>query len=344
VFPPQPRGHPFVVSRARYAQSHERRFIRALNSVTSPWRAIYLHILRVALQDWGDARITLALDTTLLFKRWCVICVSLVYRGRALPLSWRVLRHGSSMVSNHEIHPVLASVQCLLAHLPQVKEVCIHADRGFFDQALMADFSAYGWHWNIRGKGQVYLFDAKRRPLGRFREQLSQHGQLVVRHQVYITAQRYGPVSVAAVLPFGRTDPWFIVSDEPCSARTFAEYHQRTQIEEGFLDLKSGGFHLEDTCLTSAHQLEQLLFVMGLASVVVLSEGTAVVRAGDRRAVDTHWFRGLSYVQIGLRAIRLALTLRTPLLKRLRLSPKPDPEPSRRRSCPLFWHVVQGFS
>lgn len=333
-----------MVSRAQYAQSHERRFLRALSSTTSPWRAVYQHVLRVALSDWGDARITLALDTTLLFKRWCVICVSLVYRGRALPLSWRVLRHGSSMVSNQEIYPVLASVQSLLVHLPQVEEVCIHADRGFFDQALMADFSAYGWHWNIRGKGQVYLFDAQGRPLGRFREQLSQHGRLVVQHHVYITAQRYGPVSIAAVLPFGIKDPWFIVSDEPCNLRTFAEYHQRTQIEEGFLDLKSAAFNLEATRLGQAHQIEQLLFVIGLAYVVALSAGTAVVAAGERRAVDTHWQRGLSYTQLGWRAIRRALTLRTPLLERLRLSPKPDPQPSRRRSCPLCWHVLQGFS
>lgn len=315
-----------------------------MSSTTSPWRSIYQYVLRVALKDWGDARITLALDTTLLFKHWCVICVSLVYRGRALPLAWRVLRHGSSMVSNKEIYPVLASVQSLLAHLPQVEEVCINADRGFFDQALMADFSAYGWHWNIRGKGQVYLFDAAGRPLGRFREQLSHHGRLVVQHEVYITAQRYGPVSIAAVWPLGRKDPWFIVSDKPCSTRTFAEYHQRTQIEEGFLDLKSAAFNLEDTRLSQAHQLEQLLFVMGLAYLMVLSEGTAVVAAEERRTVDAHWQRGLSYAQIGWRAVRRALTHRTPCLERLGLSPKPDPEPSRRRSSPLRWHVVQGFS
>lgn len=171
-----------------------------MSSTTSPWRSIYQHVLRVALKDWGDARITLALDTTLLFKRWCVICVSLVYRGRALPLAWRVLRHGSSMVSNKEIYPVLASVQSLLAHLPHVEEVCINADRGFFDQVLMADFSAYGWHWNIRGKGQVYLFDAQGRPLGRFREQLSQHGRLVVRHNVYIGTAPGNPSSGVARL------------------------------------------------------------------------------------------------------------------------------------------------
>lgn len=208
----------------------------------------------------------------------------------------------------------------------------------------MADFSAYGWHWNIRGKGQVNLLFAQGRSLGQFREQLRQHGQLVVEHKVYVTAQRYGPVSIAAVMPFGHKDPWLIVSDEPCSARTFAEYHQRTQIEEGFLDLKSATFNLEDTRLGQAQQLLQLLWVMGLAYVMLLIEGTALVAAQERRTVDPHWHRGLSYAQLGCRAVRRALTERKPLLERLRLSPNPDPEPSRRRCSPLRWHLIQGFS
>jgi hypothetical protein len=334
----------FVVSRAQQAQSHERRFLRALSALTWPWRAIYQHVVLQALQDWGEGRIMLALDTTLLLERWCVICVSLTYRGRALPLAWRVLRHSSSMVTNKEIRPVLASVQCLLMHLPGVDAVCINADRGFCDQQLMADFTAYGWHWNRRGKGQLYVFDAEGRPLGRVREQLSQHGQFVVLHDVYITANRYGPVSLAAVHARGAKEPWFIISDRACGIQTFSEYHERMQIEEGFLDLKSAAFNLEDTRLTQAHQFEQLLFVLGLASVVVLSEGTALVEAGQRRRIDPHWFRALSYVQLGIRAIRHALTHRTPFLERLRLSAAPDPEPSRRRSCPLALHVVRGFT
>lgn len=300
--------------------------------------------MQVALRDWGDARITLALDTTLLFKRWCVICVSLLYRGRAVPLSWRIIRHGSSTVGNQEIYPVLASVQCLLVHLPQVEEVCTDADRGFLDHTLMGDFTTFGWRWMIRGKGPIHLFDQDGTSLGQFQSQLSQHGLLIVRHGVYVTGQKYGPVNIAAVRPFGQRDPWFIVSDQPCHTRTFAEYHQRTQVEEGFLDLKSGVFNLEDTRLNQAHQLEKLWCVLGMAYLMVLSEGTAVTEQGKRREVDPHWARGLSYAQLGLRAIRQALTRRMPVLERLRLSQASDPEPSRRRRSPIGWNVIQGFS
>ena len=126
--------------------------------------------MRQALSTWNETHLTLALDTTLLFNTWCVICVSLVYRGRALPVAWRVLRHASSVVRARESHPVLASVQSLLMHLPDLEQVCINADRGFMDQELMADFTAFGWHWNIRGKGQVLVTDAAGRKQGKLRE------------------------------------------------------------------------------------------------------------------------------------------------------------------------------
>jgi len=58
---------------------------------------------------------------------------------------------------------------------------------------------------------------------------------LVIFNEVYLTARRYGPVNIAAIHPLGAQEPWFIVSDELGSPKTFSEYHERFQIEEGFL-------------------------------------------------------------------------------------------------------------
>lgn len=182
---------------------------------------------------------------------------------------------------------------------PPLQEVCTTADRGCFDIALMTDFSAYGWHWNLRGRAQVYVFNAAGQALGQFRTQFSRHGQMVVRHGVSVTAQRDGPVSIAGVLPVGAPNPWFIVSDEPCSARSVAEHHKGTQIEGGVLDLKRAAWHLDDTRLTQGGQFGHRLCVLGLATPVALREGTAVIATGQRRQVDPHWVRALSSVQIG---------------------------------------------
>ena len=64
------------------------------------------------------------------------------------------------------------------------------------DQDLMADFTAFGWHWNIRGKGQVLVTDAAGRKLGKFRELLSQHGHLVVMNDLCTGQLRFKPLPV----------------------------------------------------------------------------------------------------------------------------------------------------
>ncbi len=40
-----------------------------------------------------------ALDTSMLWNTYCLIRISVIYRGRAVPLVWRVIEHGSAAVS-----------------------------------------------------------------------------------------------------------------------------------------------------------------------------------------------------------------------------------------------------
>ena len=51
-----------------------------------------------ALQEWGTHTLYLALDTSMLWNQYCLIRLSVVYRGRAVPVMWEVIEHGSSSV------------------------------------------------------------------------------------------------------------------------------------------------------------------------------------------------------------------------------------------------------
>ena len=65
-------------------------------------------------------------------------------------------------------------------------------------------------------------------------------------------------------------------------SKTFAEYGERFQIEEGFLDEKSGLFGLEDSKLRDALSLERLTLVLAVATLLLVSEGLQTVQRGDR--------------------------------------------------------------
>jgi hypothetical protein len=97
---------------------------------------------------------------------------------------------------------------------------------------------------------------------------------------------------------------FILASDEPTDLSTLDEYALRFDIEETFLDEKSGGFQVESSELACPQALERLMLIVALATVHFLSTGLGVVRAKLRRWVDTHWDRGLSYFKIGWRWLR----------------------------------------
>ena len=87
-------------------------------------------------------------------------------------------------------------------------------------------------------------------------------------HNVTITGQHFGPVHVALGRPTDSLEQWQVVSDEPTSIETFTEYGERFQIEEGFLDDKSGLFALESSRIWNAAGLERLILTLSVATLL----------------------------------------------------------------------------
>jgi hypothetical protein len=77
---------PYVHSRAVYAQSTVRRFARWLANDRIDVHALYGPLIQRALAEWGTQVLYLALDTSTLWNTSCLVRISLVYRGRAVPL------------------------------------------------------------------------------------------------------------------------------------------------------------------------------------------------------------------------------------------------------------------
>jgi len=316
---------PYVHSRAVYAQSTVRRFARWLSNPRIRVHSLYGPLIQQALAEWGQRTLYLALDTSMLWGKYCLIRIAVVYRGRAVPLVWKVLEHSSSSVA-YEVYKELLYKAAEL--LPLGCPVVFLADRGFADINLMTDLKALGWHYRIRIKGSfwVYRRGHRRRKVNAIPLAC---GQARFWHNVSITAQRFGPVHLALARPRGGTECWFVVSDEPTDLETFDEYGLRFDIEENFLDDKSNAFQLESSLLRSANVLSRLCFVLAITMLYLVSQGTEVVRQGKRRWVDPHWFRGSSYLKIGWDWVKTALTKGFELITKLHLSSEPDPDPAR---------------
>ena len=346
--PSLPAWVPYIHSRATLAQSTERRYRRWLENPAIDPTSIYGPLVTRALRDWGQHPLILALDTSVLFEKFCLIRVSVLFRGRAVPLVSRVLEHSSAQVSTAQLLPVLAEVKGLLDFLG-LREVRLLADRGFCDTALMGWLRVCGWHYRIRIKSSLILAAPDGQRLCKVGEVKLAPRETRCFHNVTLTGQHFGPVHVALGRPTDGPEQWQVVSDERTSIETFAEYSERFQIEEGFLDEKSGLFGLEDSKLRDAASLERLVLVLAVATLLLVSEGIQIVQSGHRRVVDAHWKRALSYLKLGLRAVHHALSRGQAVFSRLTLQGGPDPEPPGKRKRPhaaprttleVGWQVV----
>jgi hypothetical protein len=145
---------PYVHSRAVYAQSIVRRLARWREHDRIAVPSLYGPLMQHAVAAWGHAILSLALATSTLWHTDCVVRLSLVDRGRAGPLVWKVLEHPSRRVAYDLYQDVLDKVA---ERLPWRHPVVLTAARGFADTHRMEHLARLGWPWRIRINGRFWL-------------------------------------------------------------------------------------------------------------------------------------------------------------------------------------------
>ena len=145
--------------------------------------------MQQALAEWGEHALYLALDTSQLGNKYCLIRLSVVFRGRAVPLVWRVQEHPSAMVSFQAYKQLLDAAAKLF---PAGVKVVLLADRGFADTGLMRHAKKLGWHYRIRIKCSFIVWrHGKRYKV----EQIGlRPGQALFLQHISLTDARFGPV------------------------------------------------------------------------------------------------------------------------------------------------------
>ena len=313
---------PYVPSRATKAQSVERRWQRFLANERIKVTAFYVPLVRVALSSWSNHRLYLALDTTMLWDRYCMIHLSVICCGRAVPLLWRVIEHGSASVAFEQYQGLLRKARWLLRHHP---DVMLLADRGFANHQLLQWLGCGAWHYCVRLPCDVVVQGARRYPTA-VGAMYPPVGEATLLRQVRLWADGTHRCNLVLATVQGAKDSWAVVTDEAPSLETLWQYALRFRVEELFLDSKSGAFELEESKVRSAAALERLYLIAAIALLYATTQGMAVQLAGLRQQVDSHWRRGLSYLKIGLRWLNGVLHKGRELLTPVPLLPK-DPQP-----------------
>jgi len=314
----------YIPCRGQFAQSRQRRIQRWLNNPRINIHRIYKSLIKAALADWSESKMFLALDTSLFWEEYCLVRLSVVHRGRALPIVWRVMKHESASVSFANYREMIKQAQ---ARVPKSVKVILLADRGFIHTALMSMLTnKLGWKYRIRIKSNTWIWKGRWCQPNDFHLNL---GEAICLHNVQIhKSEFYGAVHVILGRNNLNGELWAIVSDEKTNLQTFAEYGFRFDIEENFLDDQSAGWNVQRSMIRDVCALSRLWFVLAVATLYVSAQGVEVIRVGKRRWVDTHWFRGNSYFRIGWDWVKSALLNGWTLLRSVNFSSNQDPEPA----------------
>ena len=142
---------PYVHSRAPFAASTWRRFRRWLAHRRVDVHHLYGALLRPVLAELDASRLYVVLDTSMLWNRWCLIRLGWVYRGRTLPLVWKVIDHRSSSVAFRDDRGLLRLAERVL---PPGRDIVLLVDRGFMHLELMAWIHRQA-RWPLRVRDQA---------------------------------------------------------------------------------------------------------------------------------------------------------------------------------------------
>jgi len=230
-------------------------------------------LLRWVLRDWPSRQLAVALDASTLGNRFVVLCISVVYRGCAIPVAWKIL---PATAKGSWQEPWLKLLEQFQGLLPEGWTVGVLADRGLYAQWLFGAIRKLGWHPLLRinqgGKfrpaGWVHFV-----PLASLVPQVGKRWR--GRGTAFATKGAQLDCTLLAFWGEGHAEPWLILTDLAPESSDASWYGLRSWIEQFFKDGKRGGWQWQQTRMTDPARAERVWLALAIATLWLVRVGGA---------------------------------------------------------------------
>jgi hypothetical protein len=190
-------------------------------------------------------QLALAMDASTLGQRFTILSISVVVRGCAIPVAWRVVEATRAGAWRPHWEALFGHLQ---DSVPADWTVIVLADRGLYARWLFTTIQALGWHPFLRINRQGHYRVSAAATFRPLTQVVSRVGQRWAGHVTcFATPARQLSCTLLARWDAGYRDPWLILTDLPPTTVDVAWYALRAWIECGFKDSKRGGWHWEQT-------------------------------------------------------------------------------------------------
>ena len=277
-------------------ESRIKRYSRWLTNERITAQDYYLPYVQILLSSLpAEGPLVLMIDGSAVGRGCQALVISVLYKKRALPLAWSVVR-GKKGALSEQMHRHL--VEQVAAMLPMGRKVVFLGDGEFNGVELLDLLQRLGWLFVCRiAKNTLLCEEGKWFSLDWL---TLQPGEAVEMADVLFTAREFGPVLVAAVWRRGCQEPLYLLSNLDFLDEACAWYRKRFTIETFFSDQKSRGFYLSHSHLWEPMRMQQLRIATCLAYLWMVCLGALVVCNGWLPRIHRRDRCDLSMFQIGL--------------------------------------------
>jgi Transposase DDE domain len=291
-------------------ESRVKRFTRWLDNDHILEEVYFLPYADVLLRHLALQTVVLVMDGSGVGRGCTALMIHVVYKGRALPLAWRV-RQAPKGHFPEDLH--IAMVELMREVIPEGAHVVFLGDGEFDGTALQATLNEAGWSYACRTalstvatwEGETFRLDT----LGA----CSKPGTLIALQEVKFTRDAYGPVMVLSCWAKGYQDPLYLVSNMAAAEEACRFYEKRFRIETFFSDQKSRGFHIHKSHMSDVQRLSRLLIAACLAYIWIVYLGSVCEKGQWRPIIHRRKRCDLSLFQLGLRLLEHLLNEEMPI-------------------------------
>jgi hypothetical protein len=270
----------------------------------------FLPYADVLLRHLALQTLVLVMDGSGVGRGCSALMIHVVYKGRALPLAWRV-RQAPKGHFPEDLH--IAVVELIREVIPEGTQVVFVGDGEFDGTALQATLHEAGWSYACRTamstvatwEGAPLRLDA----LGA----CIQPGRLIELKEAYVTREAYGPIMVLCCWAKGYQEPLYLVSNLATAEEACRWYQKRFRIETFFSDQKSRGFHIHKSHISDPQRLSRLFIAACLAYIWIVYLGSLGETEGWREGIHRRKRCDLSLFQLGLRILEHFLNEELPI-------------------------------
>ncbi len=235
----------------------------------------FLPFVNCLLESFTSLNIplVLAIDGSVVGKGCMCLMISLLYKNRALPLAWCVVKQPKGHMSEALHIDLLREVKAMV---PDQKEVIVLGDGEFDGIFWLKEIEISGWQYVCRTAiDSILIEDGEKFNFKR----LSTNGDdYFALPQVKFTHRGYGPLQAIFWKGKKHKAPICLVTNMFLAEEACAWYQKRFHIETFFSDQKSRGFNLHKSHLDDPERLHRLIIAAALAYIWIIYLGCLAMK------------------------------------------------------------------